>query len=157
MIAHFAELDGELSVGNFPSNSAIAFLASRGVRGLVSLQSNADLRSWKVDWGERVARCEREGITALRVPVVDFDRGDLARHLDAAVAAVAESVGAGRPTYVHCNAGINRSPSTVIAYIIAHRGLSLAEATAWVRSRHDCYPYPVVMAAWATRRGFPLG
>jgi protein-tyrosine phosphatase len=156
MIPHYAELDAQLSVGSCPADAAISFLASRGVRGLVSLQSDEDLVARKIDWADRVALCAREGITATRVPVVDFDRRDLARHLDHGVAAIAASVAAGHPTYVHCNAGINRSPSSVIGFLVAHRGLTLEAASAWVADRHDCYPYPDVMQAWATRHGFRL-
>jgi protein-tyrosine phosphatase len=154
MIEHFTSLDGELAVGSYPSDLRDArFLAElNGVSGLVSLQSDVDLEERDLDWETLQALYSARGIAARRVKVTDFDRMDLARHLDEAVAAVAELTGAGRKTYVHCNHGLNRSPCTVTAFLVAHRGLSLPDAIAWIEARHRCILYYDVLEAWAAGR-----
>jgi protein-tyrosine phosphatase len=48
---------------------------------------------------------------------------------------------AGHTVYVHCNAGMNRSPSTVVAYLHWVRGIGLDEAVEYVTSRHLSDPY----------------
>ncbi len=57
---------------------------------------------------------------------------------------------------MHCSAGLNRSPSAVIAYLVSYRDLSVKKATKWVRKRHKCVPYGDVMCAWAVRNHYPL-
>lgn len=44
---------------------------------------------------------------------------------------------AGDSILVHCQAGISRSPALVIAYLMAHSGLSLHDAYRWVKSKRS--------------------
>lgn len=153
----FTPLDHELLLGNHPATPAdLRALAGAGVRAVVNLQSDRDLMERGLNWKLLGNAYLGLGIEARRVPIIDFDREDLARHLDTAVAAIAEQIAAGRPTFVHCNAGLNRSPSAVIAYVARHRGLSLAAAGEWVQSRHQSMPYDDVMRRWARKQGIPL-
>ena len=152
-IEHFSELDDQLVVGSCPSSlEDIQALAALGVKALVNLQSDIDLRSRALEWTVLWPLYLRHGISAVRVPIIDFEPADLARHIDAAVTAVAKQVDAGKRVYVHCNAGLNRSPSVVIGFLMLSRGLPLKEATAWVKERHECVPYPDVIRGWAMRR-----
>ncbi len=153
-IAHLSELDRGLCVGSHPrSVEDIATLAGPlGIRAVVSLQSDEDLRSRALDWNVLWRLYLKHGISASRVPITDFDPSDLARQLDAGVEAVRKARAANRRVYVHCNAGLNRSPSVVIAYLVADRDLSVEQATVWVQERHDCVPYPDVLCAWADAR-----
>ncbi len=149
MIDHFTWVDAAVAVGRAPFDDDREWLAAQGVTGLLSLQSDQDLRERGIDWERWAASLAALGIDARRVPVTDFDRGDLLRHLDQGVAALAALVDAGRRVYVHCNAGINRSPSVVIGWRVAHLGETLGDATDHVLSLHrPCYPYPEVMRAW---------
>jgi protein-tyrosine phosphatase len=157
MLENFTDLDADLAVGSHPhAPDQIQRLRSAGCRAVVNLQSDDDLRSRGLDWPILWQLYLREGITPTRVPILDFEPVDLARHLDAAVAAVAEHVAAGRKTYVHCNAGMNRSPSVVIAYVARHRDLTLRQATLWLTDRHVAMPYPEVLEGWARRHGVSL-
>lgn len=159
MLDHFTDLDDELAVGCYPNcPEHMDFLHDEcGVRGLVNLQSDADLGRLGLRWPILWQLYTRKGILTTRVPVPDLDRSALSTHLDTAVQAVASHIQAGRKTYVHCNAGINRSPSTIIGYLVAHRAFTVVEATGWLGERHRCVPYPDVLAAWAKRRGLPQG
>ena len=149
MLEHFTDLDGELAVGSHPhAPEHVEFLAAAGVRAVVCLQSDEDLRGRGIRWPIMWQLHMRLGLAVTRVPIRDFDRADLLARLDEAVAAVAGYVQAGRKVFVHCNAGMNRSPSVVIAYLVAHRGWSLAEALEWVTERHSSVPYPDVLQAW---------
>ena len=154
---HFTDLDEFLAVGSYPHTpDHILFLQESGVRAVVNLQSDADLRGRGVDWNVMWPLYTRLGIRASRVPILDFTPADLAKHLDRATDEVRKHVDGGRKTYVHCNAGLNRSPSVVIAHVAEYRSLDLASASAWLEERHDCVPYPDVLTAWAKRRGLPL-
>ena len=153
-IEHLSTLDDQLVVGSCPSSlEDIQSLAAMGVKGLVNLQSDMDLRSRALEWTILWPLYLRHGISAVRVPIIDFEPADLARHIDAAVMAVAKHIDAGKRVYVHCNAGLNRSPSVVIGYLMLSRGLTLKDAVAWIKERHECVPYPDVIQGWASQRG----
>ncbi|MBL8151794.1 MAG: dual specificity protein phosphatase family protein, partial [Blastocatellia bacterium] len=44
--------------------------------------------------------------------------------------------------YVHCTAGLNRSPTVTIAYLYLYRGFSLENAISKMRDSRYCEPYP---------------
>ena len=85
------------------------------------------------------------------MPITDFDKADLLNNLDTAVGALSESVAEGGKVYVHCSAGLNRSPTVIIGYLIRHREMTLEDALQWVTSRHNCVPYPDVLESWVQR------
>ena len=157
-LEHFTDLDDELAVGSYPHTpDHVHFLRDQiGVTAVLNLQSDVDLKMRGVDWTVMWPLYTRLGVQTSRVPILDFTPTDLAKHLDKAVEALDKFVSKGRKVYVHCNAGLNRSPSVVIAYLAAARSLDLAAATAWLEERHDCVPYPDVLKAWAKRQGHLL-
>jgi len=153
VLDHFTDLDDVLAVGSYPQTPEdIEFLRSHGISAVVSLQSDADLRSRGIQWSIIWQLYTRARVAVARVPVTDFDRRDLGANLDRAVAEVHDFVEAGRKVYIHCNAGMNRSPSTVIAYLVAHRSMSLNQAITWLTDKHSCVPYPDVLQSWDARR-----
>ncbi|MCB9728694.1 MAG: dual specificity protein phosphatase family protein [Deltaproteobacteria bacterium] len=155
---HFTALDGALCVGSHPHapEHFTALARDAGVQAVVSLQSDEDLASRGLSWNLVWQLWTRVGVAATRVPISDFDPVDLARRLDGGVAAVAAHVDAGRRVFIHCNAGLNRSPSVAIAFVALHRGVPLDLATTWVMERHRAMPYQDVLVRWARDRGLPL-
>jgi len=81
------------------------------------------------------------GVELRRVPVPDFNPEELRRRLPACVQALDELLRAGHTVYVHCSAGVNRSPSTVVAYLHWVQGMPFDEAVSFVTQRHSCDPY----------------
>lgn len=155
-LARFGRIDDHLAVGSAPETADLAWLVAQGLDGLLCLQSDADLAERGWDWPARVAACASLGIEAERVPIVDFEPDDLLRNLDEAVRVLRRLNNAGRSVYVHCNAGLNRSPSVVIAGLMDQRDWSLKKAWTFVSKRHKSAPYESVMVAWATRHRLPL-
>ena len=72
--------------------------------------------------------------------VTDFDQADLRRHLPECVGGLRELIEDGRTVYVHCTAGIGRSPTVVIAYLHWVENWDLEEAAKHVESRRHCSP-----------------
>ena len=157
-LEHFTDLDEKLAVGSYPHTpDHVQFLRdTAGVGAVLNLQSDVDLRTRGIDWTIMWPLYTRMGVLTTRVPILDFTPLDLAKQLDKAVDAVKTFQTKGRKVYVHCNAGLNRSPSVVIAHLVASRSLSVEKATVWLEERHDCVPYPDVLNAWAQRHGYPL-
>jgi protein-tyrosine phosphatase len=86
-----------------------------GATALLSLQSDDDLAARGLGWSTLWAIHMRAGLAAERVAIRDFEARDLARHLDAAIAAGERLLAAGHRLYLHCSAGLNRSPTVAVA------------------------------------------
>ena len=112
-----------------------------GVSAVLSLQSEDDLRYWQIDWDALCARYRELGIAVHRVPILDFNPDDLRRQLPRAVRTLRDLLDAGGTVFVHCNAGINRSPSVVIAYLYWFAGWALLPAVRHVQTCRSCDPY----------------
>jgi protein-tyrosine phosphatase len=130
-------------VGSFPRDSAdIARLkADYGVTAVLSLQSDEDLAYLGINWANIQGACLGKDIQCRRVPVLDFNPDDLRRRLPRCVEALDELLCEGHTVYVHCSGGINRAPSTVVAYLHWVQGMKLDDALALVTERHPCEPY----------------
>ena len=88
-----------------------------GITAVLSVQTEEDFAYWRINWESLAAYYEQTGVTVRRVPVQDFNLDDLARRLPECVAALDQLVKDGHTVYVHCSAGINRSPTVVIAWL----------------------------------------
>jgi len=158
MLEHLTDLDHELAVGSCPRSpeDVDQLVDTIGVRALVCLQTDEDLRArglrWPVMWQLYTAR----RVAAQRVPITDFAPKELRRRLDDAVDAITAFTAAGRKVYVHCTAGLNRSPSAVIAYLMRAREMSLSDAREWLLARHRAEPYGDALTRWAKKRKLAL-
>jgi protein-tyrosine phosphatase len=76
------------------------------------------------------------------VPVRDFERQDLCDNLSRCVEAIEAALAPGwAKAYLHCTAGINRSPTAAAAYLMKTQGMSAREAHEWLCRHRDCSPY----------------
>ncbi|XP_007941617.1 dual specificity phosphatase 28 [Orycteropus afer afer] len=83
------------------------------------------------------------GVAALRVPVFDDPAEDLLAHLEPTCAAMEAAVRDGGACLVYCKNGRSRSATVCTAYLMRHRGLSLAQAFEAVkRARPVAEPNP---------------
>ncbi len=110
------------------------------VTAVLNLQTEDDFAYWGIAWEQLEEYYQEQGIEVRRVPVRDFDAQDLRRRLPETAQAVHELMEAGHTVLVHCSAGVNRSPSTVIAYLHWYREMDLNEAVEAVTSRRLCDP-----------------
>jgi protein-tyrosine phosphatase len=132
----------DLYVGSCPiTPDEIDDLDKLGVSAVLNLQTDDDFRYWGMDWGELEAHYARRGITVCRTPIRDFDRDALRETLPSSVQALAELLGNGHIVYLHCSAGVNRSPSTAIAYLHWVEGLPWEDAVNEVMAHRHCDPY----------------
>ncbi len=145
----------ELLVGEYPRVEDLDWLRdAHGVGAVLSLQDDADLASKRLCAADLERACAALGLVFARVPVADGDTEALAARLPLAVARLHALLGAGRRVYLHCNAGYNRAPTTAIAYLHVHHGMSLEHATALVKQRRSCVPYAgALRAAYPATRG----
>ena len=72
------------------------------------------------------------------VPVSDIDSQNIAAFLPKAVHFIHACRQAGKTVLVHCAAGISRSSTVVVAYLMAAAHMDCDEALAFVRGRRRC-------------------
>lgn len=125
-----------------------------GIDGLVSVQSDDDLRSMGLDWPLMWRFLMARDIAATRVPITDFDDVSLGSALAEAVAAVQSLHSAGRVTYLHCSIGVHRSSTVAVAWLVRHRGFELEDAIELVLQRRpQVQPNLRVLERWLRQAG----
>ena len=144
-----------LLVGSYPKTAdEIGQLKSAGITGILNLQTKEDFDYHGVHWPNMRAIYFTHRIEIRRVPIRDFDDNDLRDKLPEAVRVLDELLDSGHTGYVHCNVGVNRSPSTVISYLHWSLGWSLDDAERHVRKCRSCSPVmEVVRLATRDRLG----
>ena len=73
----------------------------------------------------------------LHVKLFDSPQENIAKHLARVLEFLKEVNGSGGVVLVHCQQGISRSCSLVLAWLMAHEGLSMDEALADVRTKRS--------------------
>ena len=135
------EILPNLFVGTCPTTSdEIETLQKRGITAVLNLQSDDDFQIHGIDWDGLWASYLARGFEVRRVPITDFDDEDLRDELPEAVRVLTELLQGGHKVFVHCNTGVNRSPSVVICLLHWIEGWELEEAVKQVQGYHPCSP-----------------
>ncbi|MBP7125466.1 dual specificity protein phosphatase family protein [Myxococcota bacterium] len=130
-----------LLVGPAPTSlNHFQAIRERGVEALLSLQTEAEAARHGLlpEVAARVA--SSLGMSLDRVPIPDLDPGALRRLLGAAVMRLDDLLGSGRQVYLHCAAGLNRSPTVAAAWIGWRRSLDSLSACTLVRRARPSAP-----------------
>lgn len=93
------------------------------VSAMLSLQHDACLAYWHIDFAQLQATASTLGLVMARQPIRDFDVEDMRRQLPFAIASLARLQADGHRTYVHCTAALGRAPLTVLGYLTLIEGL----------------------------------
>jgi predicted protein tyrosine phosphatase len=129
------EIRTDLVVGSCPMTTADIdrVCAETGATALLSLQSDECRSAFAIDYGNHVAHGEQAGLAMVNVPMLDFNPSDQQRRLPHAVHALTVLLTAGHRVYVHCTAGMNRSPLTVLGYLSFVEMVAPEEAIEFIR------------------------
>lgn len=141
-----------LFVGPVPRDASdFEELRSLKITAILSLQTEDDLRDRGPGWERKSAAVV--GLAFRNVPVQDFDSADLRRKLPECVFALDGMLKAGHSVYVHCTAGVSRSPTVVAAYLHWCLDWPLRRALAHLRKARHCSPNSAVIgdAEWPQR------
>jgi len=122
-----------------------------GVRAVLSVQTDDDLKMWGLSPGAAWRLAMASGLAVERVPIVDFREDALKAGLVGALGVLHALVEEEGVVYLHCTAGVNRSPTLALAYLMLREGWSAAEALERGReARPQIDPYPAVLR-WVER------
>ena len=138
-----------LLIGSYPmDNKEIEELRSVGITAILSLQTDEDLREREIEWERKAALAAN--LTFRCVPVRDFDAAELQQKLPKCVIVLDRMLKAGHTVYLHCTAGVKRSPTVAAAYLHWCLAWPLERALAHVREARDCCPYSeaICCAPW---------
>ncbi len=147
-------IEDGLWVGREPrSPEDFASLRDLGVTDVLSLIPEDEAQSTGVHPNIAFRVAMSYGMALHRVGIVDFSHGDLVRNLPLALDRLSSLRNRGRRVYVHCAAGMNRSPTLVALWLAGTRGMTADEACAEVKRLHACVPDPdAVKAALRAKR-----
>lgn len=140
---NFSRIETDVFIGSAPqSDIDIGRLAQLRISAVLSLQSDDDLVSHRIDWPALQSAYEFNDIYAQRFPITDFDETDLGKKLPAPVHTLNQMLVQKHRVYVHCNAGICRAPATVLAYLCHYRGMTVPQGLEYLRrERPQVHPY----------------
>jgi len=112
-----------------------------GVTCIMNTQQDKDIAHWGVDFASVQRQSDARGVLLVRYPFPDFSGEGLRAGLPAAVCALDELLSAGHTVYLHCTAGMGRSPGVAIAYLYWLRGhTTLDDAYSALTSIRPCGP-----------------
>lgn len=125
---HWA-LGGKLAVAAFPQPGDADELLKANIKVVLSLCSELEAT---------LPEDITENFKCLRLVLPDryYKEQITVEQLTEAVALVREQIENGLPVYVHCLAGIERSPTVCIAYLCKYHNMELWEALNWLKQVH---------------------
>jgi len=104
---------------------------------ILSIQSDQCRAAFDINYKTHQRHGARHGLVMVNAPMRDFDPAHQRQSLPHAVRTLHRLIDAKHRVYVHCTAGINRAPLTVLTYLTFVEGLTIEEA---MRLIHDARP-----------------
>ena len=120
-----SEILPHVLIGNQRDASDREILAKLGVTHIINVTSQLPLHF------------EDDGITYKRLPASDSGSQNLKQYFKEAIDFIDDVRECNGRVLVHCQAGVSRSPTIVIAYLMARSHKTLAEAFAYVKDRRN--------------------
>lgn len=138
----YNRIQPQLLVGTYPESQqeVEALRRDEGVTAVMNLQTDEDLRVVRFFAEPLEKLYAGSSIELRRVPVRDFDEPHLQERLPKCVRALQRLLEKGHTVYLHCTAGVNRSPTVAIAYLHWCLGWKLDSAVEHVEACRPCSP-----------------
>lgn len=116
-------VEPQFALGSRPYDHQRRAIVQLGIRVVVALHESApgDRQAWQV-----------LGVRLISIPTPDWVEIPTA-NFDGAVAAIDDSLNAGRPVLLHCLAGLNRAPTVAAAALCRRHGMDVPSALAAIR------------------------
>jgi len=118
---------GALYLGSMAAVHDLDLLHEHGITHLVQVL--------EVPW---IPQADDDGFTYHRIDIEDRSSAALKPHLDAACNYIRASLARGDNVLVHCQQGVSRSASIVIAYLIRDHSMTYDDAFDLVKQRRQC-------------------
>jgi atypical dual specificity phosphatase len=144
------EITPQIVVGTCPMTADDLSRIERetGASAVMSVQHDECLAYWGIRFAQLRRRATELGLTLIRCPIRDFDIPDMRRQLPRAISTLASLQNRGLRTYVHCTAGMGRSPLVVLGFLTLVEGLHPEAAIALILAGR-----PQAVPAWEAYHG----
>ncbi|CAG9320236.1 unnamed protein product [Blepharisma stoltei] len=120
------EIDHNLFLGGLGAGGNEALLKRTGIKFVVQLLENTQIAP------------RFPGITYHFIQIQDSPAENISRHLPDALKFIHRHLKHNQKVLVHCAAGVSRSASVVISYIMAKNNTSFLKALQYVRNKRNC-------------------
>ena len=132
------QIRDDIFVGSCPmtTDDLETITRSTGATAVLSLQSEQCRAHFAIDYSRLVDRARADNVVVVNAPMLDFNVGDQRRRLPNAVRALHNLLDGGHRVYVHCTAGLNRSPLTILGLFTFVERLPLEQALQTIRAGH---------------------
>ncbi|AAF33556.1 Tyrosine serine phosphatase 2 [Spodoptera exigua multiple nucleopolyhedrovirus] len=126
-------LDDRLYLGGIIYNvdDLKRFIAEKNINAVVSV------------WDESMLNVEQLGVARedyLYIYIHDNVVANIMQHFDSTYSFIVRKLGEGKRVYVHCHAGVSRSATIVVYFLMKHYNIGLAEAYQIVVDRRNIRP-----------------
>ncbi|KAJ7915038.1 protein-tyrosine phosphatase-like protein [Mycena leptocephala] len=121
-------MSGALYLGSLSAVNDHPLLKAHGITHLV--------QALEAPWAPPARK--EDGFVAYSIDIRDKESVDLRPHLEAACVYIERALRRGEGVLVHCQQGVSRSPSIVIAYLIRNHAMSYDAALAFVKRKRAC-------------------
>jgi protein-tyrosine phosphatase len=130
----FSQINDQLTLGASPLKHQVETLKEQGHTAVLSMIESFETEPHLFGIPAKPADWRAAGVHFLNLPNPDLTpvRDE---DVDKGVEYLNQQISQGRKVYVHCQAGVGRSATIVICYLIKYQRMSLQEAVAFVSSK----------------------
>lgn len=132
-----SQISVQVMVGSTPKDvgDVRELCDKHGVTSVLSLQTNADLRSRGINIDLLETQYQKREMNFQRFPIDDVSPEDMAQKILLPIQYLVDQVNKDKLVYVHCNAGICRATSTVLGYLYLEQGMTMQQGLEYIRSK----------------------
>ena len=121
--------DKNIFMGTYLENEQdFKTISEKGIDTILNVQTDRDLKYRQLNINELNNYANKYGIKIERYPIEDFNKEELYNKLKGAADLLNQLIKEGKTVYVHCTAGIGRSPSIVVIYLILYENYPIRDA-----------------------------
>jgi len=138
----YAQVTTRLYFGSHPQTVADIEVLQKNlaITAILNLQTNEDMDTAKLNWEPLESYYRNGAVNLCRMPMQE-DQAVLREKLLECVDRLVQLLEAGHTVYLHCTAGIGRSPTVTIGYLHCYLGWELDAAVRYVKQLRTCSPH----------------
>jgi protein-tyrosine phosphatase len=138
----YAQVTYRLFVGSHPQtvDDIERLRRDLAITAILNLQTDEDMVTAGLDWEPLEVHYSTCPVVLFRVPMKE-EQGEMREKLFQCIGALERLLSAGHTVYLHCTAGIGRSPTVAVGYLHYCMGWELNAAARYVKEVRKCSPH----------------